>query len=103
VHHLTIKGKTRERRFPKRDQFAPELIHFSECILENREPQPSGREGLADVRVIEALYKSSRSGKPVRVDVLPPARRPSLAKEIHRPAVAEPALVNATSPGGEEK
>src|SRR6185312_14120869 len=31
--YTTIKGKTRKRTFPKRDQFAPELIYFSDCIL----------------------------------------------------------------------
>jgi glucose-fructose oxidoreductase len=103
VHHLTIKGKTRERRFPKRDQFGPELVHFSECIRDDREPDPSGREGLADVRIIEALYKSAKNGKPVRIDALPPVRRPSLSTEIHRPAVKKPELVHATGPGANEE
>jgi glucose-fructose oxidoreductase len=104
VHHLTIGGKTRERRFAKRDQFGPELVHFSECVLEDRQPEPSGREGLADVRIIEALYRSaSKDGKAIRVDAAAPARRPSLATEIRRPAVQRPTLVHATSPGGEEE
>jgi glucose-fructose oxidoreductase len=34
-------------------QFAPLLIHFSDCVLEDREPEPSGLEGLRDVRIIE--------------------------------------------------
>jgi glucose-fructose oxidoreductase len=99
VHHLTIKGKTRERRFPKRDQFGPEIVHFSECIRDDRDPDPSGREGMADVRIIEALYKSAKNGKPVKVDTLPPMQRPSLSTEIHRPAVKKPELVQATGPG----
>lgn len=77
--------------------------NFSECVLEDRQPQPSGREGMPDVRVIEALYRSAKSGKPVHVNGLPPARRPSLASEIHRPAVRRPALAHAMSPGGEEE
>jgi len=36
----------------KGDQFAPELLYFSECIQKNRQPEPSGWEGLADVRII---------------------------------------------------
>jgi hypothetical protein len=38
---------TAERVFPKGDQFAAELVYFSDCILNNREPEPSGAEGLA--------------------------------------------------------
>jgi hypothetical protein len=29
---LTIDGKTRKKRAGKRDQFAPELLYFSDCI-----------------------------------------------------------------------
>ncbi|HEX6158107.1 MAG TPA: Gfo/Idh/MocA family oxidoreductase, partial [Burkholderiales bacterium] len=35
-HRLTLDGEMRERRFAKRDQFAPELLYFSDCILQNR-------------------------------------------------------------------
>ncbi len=104
THQLTIDGKTRERAFAKRDQFGPELVHFSQCVIEDRKPEPSGVEGLADVRIIEALYKSAaKDGKAVRVDAEAPGRRPSLATEIRRPAVKRPALVHATSPGGDEE
>jgi len=44
-HRLTIKGKTRDPTFPKRDQFAPELLYFSDCVIDGQEPEPSGREG----------------------------------------------------------
>ncbi|MDQ6733032.1 MAG: Gfo/Idh/MocA family oxidoreductase, partial [Nitrospirota bacterium] len=47
---VTIDGKTRERSFPMRDQFAPELLYFSECILTGQDPEPSGEEGLNDIR-----------------------------------------------------
>jgi glucose-fructose oxidoreductase len=46
-HYLTTKEKTKERVFPQRDQFAAELVYFSDCILNNGEPEPSGEEGLA--------------------------------------------------------
>jgi glucose-fructose oxidoreductase len=54
-HIVTVDGKTRERVFPQRDQFAPQLIYFSDCILNDREPEPSGQEGEVDVRIIEAI------------------------------------------------
>lgn len=69
-HTLTGKEKTRERTFAARDQFAPEILHFSECILKNRTPQPSGREGLADVRIIEAIHESARTGLPIDLGLM---------------------------------
>jgi glucose-fructose oxidoreductase len=95
---VTINGRTRVRTFPKRDQFAPELIAFSECILTGAAPEPSGWEGLADVRVIRALYRSADTGQPVTLEPFRKEDRPSLDQEIRRPAVAKPALVNTEAP-----
>ena len=46
---------------PEKDpmQFARQVDHFSECILLNRTPKTPGEEGLADLRCIEAIYKSA--------------------------------------------
>ena len=95
---VTINGRTRERRFPKRDQFAPELIAFSECVLTGASPEPSGWEGLADVRIIRALYRSADTGQPVTLEPFDKADRPSLDQEIRRPAVKKPELVNTEAP-----
>jgi predicted dehydrogenase len=64
---LTIDGSTEERRFDTGDQFAPELIHFSNSILRGAEPRPSGAEGFADVLVIECLARSAETRRPVRL------------------------------------
>ena len=97
---VTAKGRTREQTFPQQDQFAPELLHFSECVLTGKEPGPSGREGLADVRIIEALYSSAGSGKRVKLADFDPGARPEPEQEIARPAVKEPELVRVKSPSG---
>lgn len=97
-HRVTIDGRTRERTFPKRDQFAPELISFSECILTGAAPEPSGWEGLADVRVIRALYRSADSGQPVSLEPFTREDRPTLEQEIRRPPVNKPQLVKTESP-----
>jgi predicted dehydrogenase len=99
--HLTIEGKRVSRKFPKRDQFAPELIYFSNCILNDKQPEPSGLEGLADVKIVEAIYESVRTAKPVKVPPLPHKRRPELEQQILRPAHETPQLVNAKPPSGE--
>ena len=95
---VTINGRSRERTFAKRDQFAPELISFSECILTGAPAEPSGWEGLADVRVIRALYRSADSAQPVTLEPFTREDRPSLDQEIRRPAVSKPELVNTESP-----
>jgi predicted dehydrogenase len=100
-HQLTIGEKTSTRNFPKRDQFAAELIYFSECILKDREPEPSGWEGLADVRIIAAIYESARTGQVVELPRLPAKKKPTMRQEIHRPAHGKPKTVNAESPSGE--
>lgn len=99
--HLVVEGKRVSRKFPKRDQFGPELIYFSNCILNDKQPEPSGLEGLADVRIIEAIYESVQTQKPVKVPVLAHKRRPELEQQISRPGHEEPELVNAKPPSGE--
>ena len=96
-HRLTVKGKTRERTFSSRDQFAPELIYFSNCITNNVDPEPSGAEGLADVRVIRALYRSAEIGRPVQLRPYIKRQRPGMEQEITRPPVDKPELVNVQS------
>ena len=97
----TVEGKKRTRQFAKSDQFAPELLHFSDCVKSGRDPQPGGREGLADMRVIEALYRSAKTRRPVRLGPFPAPPRPTLRKEERRPAVRKPKLVKAKSASGD--
>lgn len=99
---LTVDGRLRERTFPKRDQFAPELVYFSDCILNGRAPEPSGREGRIDVHIINALYKSAQSGRPVRIQGLAQDARPAMKQQLRRAPVKKPKLVNAKKPSGDE-
>ena len=99
-HRLTLDGEMRERRFAKRDQFAPELLYFSDCVLQNGTPEPGGDEGLADVRVIRALYRSAEHGAPVALEPFAKRARPSLEQEIRRPPVEKPEVIHAAAPSG---
>ncbi len=101
-HHLTVDGKTKERVFPQRDQFAAQLIHFSDCVLNDRKAGPAGEEGLTDIRIIRALYRSAETGKPVKLGEFERRRRPTMTQEIHLPPVDKPELVNTESPAGEK-
>jgi predicted dehydrogenase len=95
---LTIERKSQKTTFKKRDQFGPELAYFSKCILENQEPEPNGLEGLADVRVINALLESAQKGKPIQIKPINKRERPTIEQALHKPAVPQPVLVRAQSP-----
>jgi len=99
-HRLTLDGERKERRFARRDQFAPELLYFSDCVLKNQEPEPGPEEGLADVRVIRALYRSAQSGQPVELAPYEKRERPSLEQEIRRPPIDKPHTVHTQAPSG---
>jgi glucose-fructose oxidoreductase len=90
-------GRIKRKSFGVRDQFAPELLHFSDCVLKDRRPEPDGREGLVDVKIIECLRESARTGRPVRTGLARRHRRPTLRQEMRKPKVARPRLVKAHS------
>ncbi|HEY6729149.1 MAG TPA: Gfo/Idh/MocA family oxidoreductase [Polyangiaceae bacterium] len=99
THYLTVDEKTKRNAFPKSDQFAPELIYFSQCILDQRVPEPSVEEGICDIRVVEAILASARTGKPVKLPPYQRRERPSADQEIRKPPISKPDTVNAPSPG----
>ena len=99
-HRITVDGETSERRYAKRDQFAPELLYFSDCVLQGHEPEPSAEEGIADVRVIEALYRSAQTGRAVELPPFSRRERPSLEQEIRRPPIDKPETVHVRAPSG---
>jgi glucose-fructose oxidoreductase len=97
-----IGDDSSETVFPARDQFGPEILYFSECILSNREPEPSGEEGLIDVEIVRAAYRACDSGRAVPIETSRRATRPEPAQEIYRPALKKPELVNARMPKKKE-
>jgi glucose-fructose oxidoreductase len=93
-------GRPKHKKFPKHDQFGAEMEYFSDCILRNREPEPSGEEGLADVRIVRAILESARASKPVKLGYFERKRRPDRRQEIDKRAVQRPELVDVGSPSG---
>ena len=96
--NCTLNGKNRSRRYEGRDQFAPELLYFSDCVLNDHDPEPSGLEGLIDVAIVEALYQSAKTGRPVSLSLPYKKKRPSHDQVIKRPPVQKPTLVHVKSP-----
>ena len=48
---------------PAKTQWAGQLDHMSQCVMQNREPIVAGEEGLRDIRIVEAVYRSAREQK----------------------------------------
>ena len=64
------EGMVEERAHPgitPKDQFALEMDHMAACVLANQPPYTPGEEGLQDQRIMEAIYESASSGKPVKI------------------------------------
>ncbi len=92
----------KEKTFKKADQFGPEISYFSDCILQNKDPEPSFEEGIADIRVIRGILKSLDEGRPIRFkskDFNLQYPQPDLAMEY--PPIDKPETVNVTSPTGD--
>ena len=84
---MVRRGQQETLAFEPTDQFAAELSYFSTCVLQDRTPEPSGIEGLQDVRLVEAIYRSARDGRPVTLPRLVrpetvPAAEPDLRKAM---------------------
>lgn len=88
------EGETTEHRHEPVDQFGGEAEYFVDCIRSDVEPEPSGEEGLLDVRVLAAIEESLRTGEPV--DLEPRERTRRLSSEQVR------TLTPATTPSDDE-
>jgi glucose-fructose oxidoreductase len=98
VQTITQKKKEKVKIFKHRNQIAAEIVYFADCVLGGKEPEPSGREGLLDVRIIEALRQSYAKNRPIKLKPLPKASRPNASQGIHRRPSKKPKAVKAPPP-----
>lgn len=59
-----------ERVSGEKNQFAAEMDHMAECVLTGRRPRTPGEEGLQDLRIMEAIYRSARENRPVQLPLV---------------------------------
>ena len=52
---------------PNVDAFAGQTGHFVECIQKSKTPLMSGEQGVQLMQILDAIYKSSATGKEVRI------------------------------------
>lgn len=60
--------RSEEIMLAENNQFAEEMDHFSDCIMNNKKPFTPGEEGLQDHIIMEAIYQSAKEGKPVKIN-----------------------------------
>ena len=96
-------GDPKSKRYRQTDQFGAELVYFSDCILKNQEPEPSGMEGLADVRIIRAILESVRTQTPAQLPPFHKVNRVAPRRQIKKPAVTPPPPLHAPPRRGNKK
>jgi 1,5-anhydro-D-fructose reductase (1,5-anhydro-D-mannitol-forming) len=63
---ITEKGRT-VKTFPRSDCYRKEFEAFAKAVANGTAPTTSGEEGLRAVAITEAIYKSAKTGKAVKV------------------------------------
>ncbi len=70
LYYHGIKGFRSDGKpfaFPDIDQFAAEMDDFATCVRDGKPTRVPGEEGLRDVRIIDALYRSAATGRDVKL------------------------------------
>ncbi len=80
------------------DQFAGETAYFSDCILNNLAPEPSGEEGFRDVRVLLAVERALATGQTQKLDPLPKKPVPNSDQKRHFELAKVPDYIDTESP-----
>ena len=97
---LSIGEKKTKESFKNTDHFGGELKYFSDCILDNTDPEPDGEEGFADVRVLVGVLEALKTGKSVTLEPFQRTKRiDTTAQKVKLGAVSTPDLVDASNPG----
>jgi predicted dehydrogenase len=104
LEQLVSRGGARSHKsWSPTDQFGGELRYFSDCILHGRDPEPDAEEGLADVRVLEAIQRAIETGERQPLPPFQRGRRIDPEKQVQElRAVKPPKPVDASSPTRED-
>lgn len=94
-HIKTVGNKNQTEKFARTDQFGRELKYFSDCILNDREPEANGEEGMLDVRVIAAIERALITGNPQTLEPYYRSRRAPEEQLQELDPMEEPELIGA--------
>jgi len=97
---VSIGEKKSKESFKNTDHFGGELKYFSDCILNDLDPEPDGDEGFADVRALEAIMEALETGQSVKLEAFTRSKRiDTTVQKMTLGAVSTPELVDASNPG----
>ncbi|MDQ2844073.1 MAG: Gfo/Idh/MocA family oxidoreductase [Acidobacteriota bacterium] len=94
----TIGQDKKHESYKNTDHFGGELKYFSDCILNGKDPEPDGEEGLLDVRVIEPIVRALETGTTQRLEPARRSKRIDVSQVEKLSAVKPPEPVHAESP-----
>lgn len=75
------KEQATDMQIEEKNQFALEMDHFAACIQQNLDVHTPGEEGLQDQRIMDAIYESARTHRPVKLAQPLKTRGPALPKD----------------------
>ena len=97
-HFLTVEGKESTTSYKNTDHFGGEMKYFSDCILHEIDPEPDAEEGWADVRVLEAIERSLKTGEVQKLQPFTRTKHIDPDQIVRLGAVKPPEPVHASSP-----
>ncbi|HEX6496036.1 MAG TPA: Gfo/Idh/MocA family oxidoreductase [Acidobacteriaceae bacterium] len=97
-HSLTLGEKKDNVSYKNTDQFGGEMKYFSDCILHDIDPEPDAEEGLADVRVLEAIERSLKTGEVQKLAPFARSKHIDPDQVVRLGALKPPEPVHASSP-----
>ncbi len=100
---ITIGESQKHESFKNTDHFGGELAYFSDCILNDVDPEPDGEEGYADVRVLEGIARALETGMPQKLEAFTRSRRIDTRQRQTLAAQKSPELVNTSNPGRDKE
>jgi glucose-fructose oxidoreductase len=70
VRHLASKiaGRAINRHFQVLDEFVLEIDAFSDAIVKKKPVEPDGVQGHRDMIILNAIYESAKTHKPVKIN-----------------------------------
>lgn len=96
---ITMGTKKDTNTFKNTDHFGGEMKYFSDCILNDVAPEPDAEEGLADVRVLEAVLEALKTRSSVTLAPFTRTRRiDTKGQKMTLGAVSTPELIHASNP-----
>ncbi len=77
---LSMAENISEVRLSEKNQFALEIDHMANCVIQNKQPHTPGEEGLQDLKLMALIYQAAQTGKTIalpRVSGLDVTRGPA--------------------------